>query len=446
MKQPAPRVRAPRVRAPRVHALLVRVSLVRALLVRAPLVRVPRVQAPPVLRRAFLLLFSLSLLLVSPAGWSQEKFSKPFLDGLAKDASRASVSPDYWQQTRKMLEREGISPLVIERDRYQPEFLESLHRYTTRRLDAKRIARGQKQLAKHAALLERLQIEYGVPREILVAIWGLESRYGDITGRFPVLLATATLSAEGRRSAFFRKQFLTALLVAEREGFAPHQMLGSWAGAMGQMQFIPTTYWQYARDGDGDGDIDVWHNVDDALTSAAHYLKRSRWRENMAWGGEVRLPRRFDFTLADRQWRKNAFWRKKGIKSAHKTQKKRLLKNNKSRLLLPSGAAGPVFLVSENFRSLLRWNNSSLYALAVGLLADRLQGAPGLLQKPVEQSLRKEDIRRLQQRLNALGFDAGLADAVFGNQTRQALQRYQQREGLVPDGFPSLETWQKLEL
>ena len=345
MKQPAPRVRALLVRAPRV---------------RAPRVQAPPVQVPPVLRRAFLLLFSLSLLLVPPAGWSQEKFSKPFLDGLAKDASRASVSPDYWQQTRKMLEREGISPLVIERDRYQPEFLESLHRYTTRRLDAKRIARGQKQLAKHAALLERLQIEYGVPREILVAIWGLESRYGDITGRFSVLHATATLSAEGRRSAFFRKQFLTALLVAEREGFAPHQMLGSWAGAMGQMQFIPTTYWQYARDGDGDGDIDVWHNVDDALTSAAHYLKRSRWRENMAWGGgEVRLPRRFDFTLADRQWRKNAFWRKKGIKSAHKTQKKRLLKNNKSRLLLPSGAAGPVFLVSENFRSLLRWNNSS---------------------------------------------------------------------------------------
>ena len=402
-----------------------------------------------------LLALLLLLLLPSPAAWSQEKFSekfsKSFLDGLATDASKAKVAPDLWQQTRKLLEREGISAVVLERDRYQPEFLESLHRYTTRRLDAKRIARGKQQLEKHAALLERLQIEYGVPSEILIAIWGLESGYGDITGKFPVLHATATLSVEGRRAGFFRKQFLTALLIAEREGFAPNKMLGSWAGAMGQVQFIPTTYWQYARDGNGDGKIDVWYNVDDALTSAAHYLKRSRWREEIAastWGLEVLLPKKFDFALANKRWRNNAFWRKKRIKSAHKTQKNRLnnnAKNNdKSRLLLPSGATGPAFLVSENFRSLLRWNNSTLYALSVGLLADRMRGAPALLKKPVEQNLKQEDIRRLQERLNALGFDVGLADAVFGSQTRQALQRYQQREGLVPDGFPSPETLKKL--
>ena len=387
------------------------------------------------------------LLLFPVAAWSQEKFSKSFLDGLANDARKAHVSPDLWQQTRKLLEREGILETVVERDRYQPEFLESLHRYTTRRLDAKRIAQGKQQLEKHAALLQRLRIEYGVPREILVAIWGLESGYGDITGKFPVLHATASLSAEGRRAGFFRQQFLTALLIAEREGFAPREMLGSWAGAMGQMQFIPTTYWQYARDGDGDRKIDVWHNTDDALTSAAHYLKRSRWQEETpAWGLEVRLPKTFNFALADRRWRKNAFWRKKRIKSAHKTQKTRLQNNGKSRLLLPSGAAGPAFLVSENFRSLLRWNNSTIYVLAVGLLADRLNDAPALLQKPLEQTLRREDIRRLQQRLNALGFKAGIPDAIFGSKSRQALQRYQRREGIVPDGFPSTETLQKLGL
>ncbi len=391
-------------------------------------------------------LVSLPLLLAPSLARAQEKFSTQFLDLLGKDARRAKVSSDLWRQTRKLLEREGILALVVERDRYQPEFLESLHRYTTRRLDTKRIARGKKQLEKNAALFERLQIEYGVPREILVAIWGLESGYGDITGKFSVLHATATLSAEGRRAGFFRKQFLTALLVAEREDIPPFEMLGSWAGAMGQMQFIPTTYWQYARDGDGDGKIDVWHNVDDALTSAAHYLKRSRWREEKAWGLEVRLPQRFDFALADRRWRKNAFWQKKGVKSAHKTQKKRLQTLGKSLLLVPSGAAGPAFLVSENFRSLLRWNNSTLYALAVGLLADRLQGAPALSRKPVEQNLRQEDIRRLQKHLNALGFKAGLADAVFGSKTRRALQRYQQREGLVADGFPSKETLQGLGL
>ena len=404
----------------------------------------------PIQRQACLSLLALYLLLsllpLLPAAGAQERFSQPFLDALGKDAEKAKVSSDLWRQTRKLLEREGISARVIERDRYQPEFLESLHRYTTRRLDAKRIARGQRQLEKHAALLERLRVEYGVSGEILIAIWGLESGYGEITGRFPVLHATATLSAEGRRAAFFRKQFLTALLIAEREGFAPFEMLGSWAGAMGQMQFIPTTYWQYARDGDGDGRIDVWHNVDDALTSAAHYLQRSRWHEQKTWGVEVRLPDKFDFALADRRWRKGAFWRKKGVQSAHKTQKKRLRNIAKSRLLLPSGASGPAFLVSENFRSLLRWNNSTLYALAVGLLADRLAGAPDLRRKPVEQDLRQEDIRRLQERLNALGFEAGLPDAVFGRQTRQALQRYQQREGLVPDGFPSPKTLQKLGL
>ena len=399
-----------------------------------------------VLRRMFLALLTLLFSLVPSSAWSQEKFSSSFLDSLGREAREAKVSDKFWQQTRTMLERKGISKEVIERDRYQPEFLESLHRYTTRRLDAKRIARGRKQVKEHAALLERLQVEYGVPREILIAIWGLESRYGDITGRFSVLHATATLSAEGRRAAFFRKQFFTALLIAERENFAPSAMLGSWAGAMGQMQFIPTTYWQYARDGDGDGKIDVWNNVDDALTSAAHYLQRSRWREGTAWGIEVKLPKKFDVALADRRWRKNAFWRKKRIRSAHKSQHDRLRKKGKSRLLLPSGAAGPAFLVFENFRSLLRWNNSTLYAIAVGLLADRIEGAPGLLQEPVEQNLRQEDIRRLQRRLNALGFQAGVADAVFGSQTRQALQRYQQAQGLLPDGFPSKETLQKLGL
>ncbi len=395
-------------------------------------------------QRLTILLLLLILLLLPLSAWSQEKFSKSFLDGLAKDVRQNKVSPNLWRQTRKLLERKGVLAEVLERDLYQPEFLESLHRYTTRRLDAKRIARGKEQLKKHAALLERLHIEYGVPREILIAIWGLESGYGEITGRFPVLHATATLSAEGRRASFFRKQFLTGLLIAEREGFAPRDMLGSWAGAMGQMQFIPTTYWQYARDGDGDDKIDVWHNTDDALTSAAHYLQRSRWREGIDWGLEVRLPKKFDFALADKRWRKNAFWRKKGIKSAHKTQKARLQNNDKSRLLLPSGAAGPAFLVSENFRSLLRWNNSTLYVLAVGLLADRLSGAPALLQKPLEHSLRREDIRRLQERLNMLGFKAGIPDAIFGSQSRQALQRYQRQEGIVPDGFPSLETLQKL--
>ncbi len=397
---------------------------------------------------------------------AKEAFSKKFLQSLGKESKRRGISRDLWQETYRFLTKEGILEDVIIRDRQQPELVATFHSYTTRLLDERRISRGRLMLEEQDALLQRLELEYGVPSEILIGIWGLESNYGDSVGRFPVLHATASLSADGRRGKFFREQFLTALQIAEREGFSPLEMLGSWAGAMGQVQFIPTSYWQYARDGNGDGRVDIWNDVDDSLTSAAHYLKASGWRRalppaespakssgegsgdipgSIPWGLEVRLPAKFDYAQAH-TWRSSAFWRKKGVEAAHKGQRARMARIGKSSLLLPAGARGPVFLVSQNFRSILRWNNSNLYALAVGLLADRLRGAPALSRKSSEQILRIDDIRRLQRRLNELGFASGAADAILGTQTKRALRKYQKSQGLTADGFPSPETLSSLGL
>ena len=384
---------------------------------------------------------------------AKEPFSKEFLQRLGKESKRRGVSQKLWQETSAFLKKEGISEDVISRDRKQPETVETLQRYTSRRLDERRISRGKLMFEQHDALLQRLELEYGVPGEILIAIWGLESDYGSITGRFSVLHATASLIADGRREKFFREQFLTALQIVEREGLSARDMLGSWAGAMGQVQFIPSTYWQYARDGDGDGRADIWHNIDDSLTSAAHYLKASGWRAQLssgasgvlAWGLEVRLPANFDYAQAH-SWRSGAFWRKRGVEAAHSSQQARLASIGKSSLLLPSGASGAIFLVSQNFRSILRWNNANLYALSVGLLADRLRGAPALFNKGTEQILYLDDIRRLQERLNELGFASGAPDAILGNRTRGALRQYQKSQGLTADGFPSPETFSRLGL
>ncbi len=376
---------------------------------------------------------------------AKKPFSKKFLQQLGKSAKKSGISSELWQKTHIFLKEKGILEEVIELDRKQPETLESLHLYTTRRINNRRITLGKSLLKKHNELLQYLEIEYGIPSEILISIWGLESDYGNITGHFLVLHATASLNAEGRRGNFFHKQFIAGLRIADREDFHVQKMLGSWAGAMGHVQFIPTTYWQYARDGNGDGKIDIWSNVDDALTSAANYLEHSRWDPAHPWGLEVLLPESFNFDNIQ-TWHDSEFWRNKGIKNAHKSQHSRLAEIGESTLLLPAGASGPAFLVSQNFNSILRWNNSNLYAIAVGLLADRLLGVPDLLKKTTEQNLRAKDIKKLQQRLNELGFNAGVVDAVLGTQTRRAISRYQKLHDLVPDGFPSPKTLRSIGL
>ncbi len=322
---------------------------------------------------------------------------------------------------------------VIDADRRQPEFVDTFANYLDRRLTPERIGAGKALLRRHRALLTQLEERYGVPAEVLVSFWGLETNYGGFFGRIPVLNSLATLACDERRASYFSEELLNALRLVDRGQARPEQMIGSWAGAMGHTQFMPSTWLRYAVDGDGDGRIDLWNSTADALTSAANYLQRIGWKRGQRWGDEVVLPAGFAYDLAGRQRPQSlAAWRELGIAGIDGEPSRSLA------LLVPSGHRGPAFLVGDNYEVILRWNRSESYALAVGLLADRLAGAAALkVTPPVDAPrLSRAQVETMQQRLAALGFSAGEVDGVLGPATRDALRRFQQQRGLVPDGFP----------
>ena len=329
-------------------------------------------------------------------------------------------------------------PAVIRADRSQPEFTRPVWEYLDGALSAQRLGTGQRLLVRHAQSLEAIEQRYGVDRHVLVAIWGLESNYGSNIGDRNVMRSLATLAYEGRRPEFAQTELLAAIDIVRHGDIAPEDMLGSWAGAMGQTQFIPSTYNRYAVDFDGDGRRDVWNSNVDALGSAAHYLSASNWQPGEPWGMEVSVPRNFDFSLADMAVRKTVSqWAQLGLVNANGEALDADLAERHASLLLPAGHRGPAFLVLNNFRSILRYNNSTSYALAIGLLSERFQGE-GRVQaswptedKPLSRSERYE----LQERLQAAGFEPGGVDGILGANTRQAIRRYQQTQGWPADGY-----------
>ena len=259
---------------------------------------------------------------------------------------------------------------VIRADRNQAEFVDTFADYLGVRVSERRVATGRELLSAHAELLGRLTREYGVPGRYLVAFWGLESNYGGYLGSMPTLDSLATLACDERRAAFFTEEFLVALELMQREGLTVDHMRGSWAGAMGHTQFMPSAYQQYAVDGDGDGQVDLWGSEADALTSGAHFLSELGWVPYLRWGREVRLPKGFDYALAgDGQWRALEDWAALGI--ARTNGAALPVAPVDALLLVPAGAEGPAFLVYRNFEVIMRWNRSESYALAVGLLADQ---------------------------------------------------------------------------
>jgi len=293
-------------------------------------------------------------------------------------------------------------------------------------------------LVEHKPLFDKIETRYGVDRHILAAIWGIETNFGDHQGNMSVLRSLASLGHQGgRRTKFGRQQLLSALAIIENGDIDAARMLGSWAGAMGQTQFIPTTYQAYAVDFDGDGKRDIWHNKGDALGSAAHYLQVSGWRDDVVWGYEVTLPPDFDFKQADMAIRKPlAKWRKAGVRAVAGA-----LPNSKARaaLFLPAGYRGPAFLVTDNFRALLRYNTAHAYALAVGLLSDfyrngaNIETAWPLDARPLQPS----ELKTLQSHLTKAGYDTGGIDGILGQTTRAAIRRFQIDKGFVPDGYAS---------
>ena len=331
-------------------------------------------------------------------------------------------------------------PKILEYDRNQPEFVQTFPGYFSARVTSWRINKGREMLAKHRDFLNKLSQEYGVPGHYLVAFWGLETNFGGIKGKMPILDSLATLACDPRRSAYFSQELLQALRLLEREELNVELMVGSWAGAMGHTQFMPSAYLTYAKDGDDDGKVDLWNSELDALESAANFLQHLGWKAGYRWGREVLLPEQFDYQLAGKaQPQTLSFWSKQGITD---TAGNTLGQSDMlASILVPAGHAGPVFLVYSNFDTILRWNNSEYYGIAVGHLADRLVGKPDLVQSlPDLPKYTLAEMLAFQNKLNTLGFDVGKADGILGPATRKGVRAFQATQGLIADGYPSAET------
>jgi membrane-bound lytic murein transglycosylase B len=336
-------------------------------------------------------------------------------------------------------------PRIIELDRAQPEFTRAVWDYLDNALSTQRIARGQDKLLQLRPVVEPIAARYGVPAEVLVAIWGMESNYGSFVGDIPTIDALATLGFEGRREEWARGQLLAALRILQNRDIDRAQMIGSWAGAMGQTQFLPSNFLAYAVDADGDGRRDIWNSLADVMASTANFLASSGWQAGQPWGLEVRLPPGFDYARADADVRQpTTQWTDEGVQSMDGAPLPVLADSS---ILLPAGALGPTYLVGPNFRTILRYNNSTSYALAVGLLAQQLAGGPAT-QAPWPRDLQllsRSQLLALQTALNVRGFDSGTPDGTMGPATQRGVRQYQRSLGLPADGYPTLDLLQRLQ-
>lgn len=330
---------------------------------------------------------------------------------------------------------------VLELDRSQPEFTQTFANYFHHRVTPERIERGQQLLNLYDTFLTGLTGKYGVPGRYLVAFWGLETNFGGYLGKMPTLDCLATLACDERRSEFFTDELMQALALLERESLSPAEMRGSWAGAMGHTQFMPSAYTLYATDGDGDGRVNLWRSERDALASGANYLENLGWQKGERWGREVLLPKNFPYAetgLSNSQ--PVAYWKDLGVSFANGATIPNI--DMAASVLVPAGHSGPAFLVYPNFHVILEWNRSEYYALAVGLMADRLIGAGPLVRSPStdEAALSRDAVENMQRQLNHLGFNAGEVDGFLGSMTQSALREFQASNGMIADGYPDRTT------
>lgn len=335
---------------------------------------------------------------------------------------------------------------VIELDRSQPEFVQTFPGYFSKRVTDWRTQKGKEMYAKHEELLHKLSDKYGVPPHYLLAFWGLETNFGSYKGKMPVLDSLATLACDKRRSKYFTQEFLVAVKLMEREKLQKEDMIGSWAGAMGHTQFMPSAYTHYAIDGDGDGQINLWASEEDALSSAANFLASLGWERSFRWGREVQLPENFDYQESGYKNRKPlSEWNAQGVKKADGSALGE--DDTTAYVIVPAGHNGPAFIAYKNFRVIMRWNNSEFYAIAVGVLADRIAGASGIKATlPDLPAYSRKDIIALQSKLNNLGFDVGKPDGIIGPATREGIRNYQISNNMIADGFPGLEVMAALNI
>jgi lytic murein transglycosylase len=365
-----------------------------------------------------------------------------WLKDFRKQARKSGISK---QTINASLSDLSLNPRVLYLNDFQPEFSKPVWDYLDGAVSENRITKGKALLSEHGPLLKEVQNLYGVPPRYIVAIWGMETSFGALTGGFNALEALATLGYQGKRAKFGRTQLMAALEIVENGDKPADAMTGSWAGAMGQTQFIPTTYMTYAVDHNGDGTRDIWANLGDVFASTSNYLSASGWQPGQTWGREVVLPEGFDFALADRNKKLTLKeWAGHGLKFTNGDAIPGL--DRHAAVIAPAGHQGPAFLIFDNFRSILRYNNSTSYALAVSLLADQLIDGDGVSASwpRHEKALSREERLEFQQRLTGLGYDTKGVDGILGANSRRALRDFQRANSAVPDGFATAAWLEKL--
>ncbi|MEQ9488430.1 MAG: lytic murein transglycosylase [Alphaproteobacteria bacterium] len=392
---------------------------------------------------ALLILASIALISGSGPAQAQNASFDDWLSTLRAEAIGRGIS-----ESTLDIAFAGLEPIdrVLELDKSQPEFTQTFWTYLNRAISDARIERGRALLKEHAALLAEVEKRYGVQPRFLVAFWGLETNFGDYTGGFPVIGALATLAHDPRRSDFFRNELMHALSILEAGDITVDRMSGSWAGAMGQPQFMPSTFTGYARDGDGDGKRDLWNSLPDVFHSAANYLSQVGWSGDETWGREVLLPADFDLDLVGLETRKQiGDWSTLGVTRANGNALP--VADIEGSIVLPAGRNGPAFLVYGNYRAILVWNRSTLYALAVGILSDRLINLGRLVasQPENDRPLSRTEILAMQHNLNKLGFSSGEPDGMVGPMTRNAIRDYQRKAGLPADAYPTDELLRRID-
>ncbi|HTR83504.1 MAG TPA: lytic murein transglycosylase [Reyranella sp.] len=333
---------------------------------------------------------------------------------------------------------------VLDLDQRQPEFTLTYGKYIGSSVTPDRIATGQKKLAQWRGLLNALQQEYGVRPEYLISFWGMETNYGTYMGDFQALRSVATLACMTKRLAFFSNETIQALHILASNHMTSAQMKGSWAGAMGNMQFMPSTFTKYAIDRDGDGRIDIWNSMPDAFASAANFLRGIGFRPGLPAAEEVTLSQNFPLEQADASIEKPIKeWAAMGVRRAGGMP----VSSEPASIILPAGWRGPAFILYPNFKAVMNWNRSTLYALAVSILAQQIAGGPPVMQQAPDddQPLSHDTVVDMQMRLARLGFYTDEADGLLGPKTRSAVRMFQKQAGLPADGHPTPEVVARLQ-
>jgi len=365
---------------------------------------------------------------------------------------------DFLVQIRQMATEQGVSkatidkaffqlsprPEALKEDTEQPEFNQNFWSYVNKRVTQTRLNNGYDTLKQNSSLLNKTTQQYGVPAYVLVSFLGIESNYGYHTGSHNLVQSLATLAYDRRRSNFFTRELIELLKLIDKNKI-PLDAKGSWAGAMGAVQFMPTSVQAYGVDANKDGKIDLWNDKQDIYASAANFLKKNGWTKGEKWGREASIPKNFDYKQTGLGIKKSVNdWAKLGILRANRN---RLPNSNmKASLIVPMGHRGPAFLVYRNFDVIMDWNRSISYAISVGYLADRINGSGKLIAKPIDETLlSKDNVLTIQQTLNLLGYNTGVPDGMAGPKTRSATRQFQSDIGLVADGYVGYELFQQLQ-